>query len=412
MSALRPMIAAPSRGGKIRAAILLAAAAALMAASASFAAPASDIDAQIKQQEKEFQRIQQQISRNRKKLDETKRKEKDVSRQLNLLSQKITVTQQKVNVVSLKMKKVQNNIVTLSDNIKKLNKDIAAAQDILRKRMVNIYKYGGVAEFNLLMSSQGAEDALANGYLLGKIAEQDQKLINYLVEQRRRLTMTQAELKKEQLSLKNQDSDLKKQNQELKGAASERNAILAKVRKDKALFMAEQEELKKASQEMQSAIKRLLAEKKRLRDEANRKVGKPVTPPTAYYKGGRLAWPTQGTITSQFGTRVHPVFKTKVTHTGLDISAPKGTAVRAADAGEVLYTGWMRGYGQVVIIDHGANLTTVYAHLSKIETAEDAKVARGAVIGRVGSTGVTTGNHLHFEVRVNGDAVNPMKYLK
>ena len=105
-------------------------------------------------------------------------------------------------------------------------------------------------------------------------------------------------------------------------------------------------------------------------------------------------------------------FKTKINHTGLDISAPKGTEVTAADAGEVLYTGWMRGYGQVIIIDHGGNLTTVYAHLSKIECTEDQKVSRGTTIGRVGSTGIATGNHLHFEVRVNGDAVNPMRYLK
>lgn len=401
------------RSGKIKVVFLSSLTAALLFAGCAAAADtAADIDAQIKQQEKEFQRIQQQISQNNKKLSETAQKEKKVSGQLNLLSQKITVTQQKVNIVSLKMEKVKKNIFTLAEDIKKINKDIETAQQILRKRMINIYKYGGVAEFNLLMSSQGAEDALTNTYLLGKIAEQDQKLINYLTEQRKRLTMTQDELNKERTNLENQGTDLKKQNKELKSAADERSALLAKVRKDKQLFMAEQEELKKASQEMEAAIKRLLNEKKRLREEARKKQGKPPAPTPVYYKGGRFAWPVQGKITSQFGTRVHPVFKTKITHTGLDISAPKGTPVKAADPGEVLYTGWMRGYGQVVIIDHGANLTTVYAHLSKIDTTEDAKVTRSTVIGRVGSTGVATGNHLHFEVRVNGDAVNPMKYLK
>ena len=168
----------------------------------------------------------------------------------------------------------------------------------------------------------------------------------------------------------------------------------------------------KASNEMQAAIKKLLAEKQRIRDEERKKKGTPSLPTTVYYKGGRLMWPVQGTINSSFGTRTHPVFKTKVTHTGIDIGAPKGTPVGAAEAGEVLYTGWMRGYGQVVIIDHGSNLTTVYAHLSKIETQENARVKRGGVIGRVGSTGITTGNHLHIEVRVNGNAINPMNYLR
>lgn len=373
---------------------------------------AAEIEAEIKQQEREFQKIQSQMSKVNKNIKEKQRQEKNVAEQIGVLSQKITVTQQKVNVVSLKMRKVQNNIFVLSNNIKEANKNIGAAQEILKKRLVNIYKYGGVAEFNLLLSSQGAEDALANSYLLGKIAEQDQKLINDLVEQKRRLTMTQEELRKEHLRLKGQNNDLKQHNKELKSAADERNELLSKVRRDKKLFIAQQAELLRASQEMQAAIKKLLAEKKRLRDEANRKKGKPSTPTPNYYKGGRLAWPVQGTINSPFGTRIHPVFKTKITHTGLDIGAPKGTPVKAADAGEVLYTGWMRGYGQVVIIDHGGDLTTVYAHLSKIDTAEDAKVTRQTVIGRVGSTGVATGNHLHFEVRVNGNAVDPMKYLK
>ena len=399
---------------KIRLIALLSVAALLCASFSAFAAPktAAQIEAEIKQQEREFQKIQSQMSKVNRNIKEKQRQEKNVTQQIGVLSQKITVTQQKVNVVSLKMKKVQNNIFVLANNIKEANKNIGAAQEILKKRLINIYKYGGVAEFNLLLSSQGAEDALANSYLLGKIAEQDQKLINDLVEQKRRLTMTQEELRKEHLRLKGQNNELKQQNKELKSAADERNALLAKVRKDKKLFMAEQAELLRASQEMQAAIKKLLAEKKRLRDEANRKQGKTVRPTPNYYKGGRLAWPVQGTISSQFGTRVHPVFKTKVTHTGLDISAPKGTPVKAADPGEILYTGWMRGYGQVVIIDHGGDLTTVYAHLSKIETTEDAKVSRQTVIGRVGSTGVATGNHLHFEVRVNGNAVNPMKYLQ
>ena len=187
----------------------LAVCALLCACGGAFAAAKqSDIDAQIKQQEREFEKIQKQISQNQKKLTETAKREKSVANQLNKLSQRITVTQQRVNIVSLKMQKVKKNIFTLDADIKKMNKDIAAAQEILKKRMVNIYKYGGVAEFNLLMSSRGAEDALANSYLLGKIAEQDKKLIDYLTNEKRKLTMTQEELRKEHSTLKDQNADL------------------------------------------------------------------------------------------------------------------------------------------------------------------------------------------------------------
>ncbi|MDO4988126.1 MAG: peptidoglycan DD-metalloendopeptidase family protein [Synergistes sp.] len=380
----------------------------------SFAAAKSskEVDAEIKRQEREYNKIQSQMSKVKKNINEKQREEQKVTQQIGELSKKITVTQQKVNVVTLKIQKVKGNINVLTSNIQEATANIKVAEKALSKRLVNIYKYGSAAQFNLMISSQGAEDALANVYLLTKIANQDKKLINTLRAEKKRLMESQAKLKNEQQRLNGESRELKTRNKELKSAADERNALLARVRKDKALFIAQQKELLRASQEMQSAIKRLLAEKKRLREEERKKKGNASQPTPTYYKGGRLMWPVQGKLSSTFGTRVHPVFKTKVTHTGIDIPAPKGTPVKAADAGEVLYTGWMRGYGQVVIIDHGANLTTVYAHLSGINTAEDAKVSRGSVIGSVGSTGVATGNHLHFEVRVNGNAVDPMKYLQ
>ncbi|MDL2298409.1 peptidoglycan DD-metalloendopeptidase family protein [Synergistaceae bacterium OttesenSCG-928-D05] len=395
---------------KISLLVLIAAAILFCRAGALYAAAtAADLDKQIKQQEQQYDKIQKQISTTQKKLSETQKQEKTVVQQVETLSQKITLTQQKVNVTTLNVQKVQGNISDLTKKIAETNKNIEHVQDKLSHRFVAIYKYGGVAEFNLLMSSQGAQDALSNSYLLGKIAEQDEALINQLISEKNELEKAQQELQSEKTKLEGQVKNLSQQQNQLKGEADERNALLAKVRKDKALYMAEQAELLKASKELQNTIKTLLAEKKRLAQQKN-----PGQKETVYYRGGKLAWPLPiaGKITSTFGTRVHPVFKTKTTHTGVDISAPHGTAVNAADAGEILYTGWLKGYGQVVIVDHGANLTTVYAHLSKIETSEGTKVKRGQLIGRVGSTGVATGNHLHFETRVNGEAVNPMRYLQ
>lgn len=380
-----------------------------VAVTACGAAATDDLDKQLKLQEQQYDKIQQQISNNKKKLSETQKREKNVALQIENLSQKLTVTQQKVNVTSLNVKKVQGNIAVLNKKIADTTKSIEEVKALLKERFISIYKYGETAQFDLYMSSRGAQDALATTYMLGKIAEQDQVLINKLVVEKAELEKSQQDLRVQKTRLEGQIANLNKESKEIQSATQERNTLLAKVRKDKALFIAEQAELLKASQELQATVKRLLAEKRRLAQQQS-----PGKKETVYYRGGKLAWPLPiaGTITSTFGTRVHPVFKTKTTHTGIDISAPKGTAINAADAGEILYTGWLRGYGQVVIIDHGANLTTVYAHMSKIETTEGAKVQRGHLIGRVGSTGVATGNHLHFETRVNGEAVNPMRYLK
>lgn len=375
----------------------------------SYAAASSDLDKKLKLQEQQYDKIQKQLNANKRKLSEAKKREKNVAQQIETLSQKLTITQQKANVTILSVRKVQSNIAILNKKIADTSNSIEGVKALLKERFISIYKHGGTVQFNLYMSSQGAQDALATTYLLGKLAEQDQMLINKLVTEKAELEKAQKELQVQKTRLDKQVANLNKESAEIRSATNERNTLLAKVRKDKALFIAEQAELLKASQELQATIKRLLAEKRKLAQSRD-----PGKKEAVYYRGGKLAWPLPiaGTITSPFGTRIHPVFKTKITHTGIDIGAPKGTAINAADAGEILYTGWLRGYGQVVIIDHGANLTTVYAHMSKIETAEGVKVKRGQLIGRVGSTGVATGNHLHFETRVNGEAVNPMRYLR
>ena len=126
---------------------------------------------------------------------------------------------------------------------------------------------------------------------------------------------------------------------------------------------------------------------------------------------GVLAVPVPGAVTSGFGARAHPIFGTTRMHTGIDLSASTGTPVKAADGGVVVVASERGGYGITVIVDHGNSLATLYGHLSRAGVAEGAKVARGQVIASAGSTGFSTGPHLHFEVRVNGNPVDPMRYL-
>ncbi len=129
-------------------------------------------------------------------------------------------------------------------------------------------------------------------------------------------------------------------------------------------------------------------------------------------RGGQLLWPAIGPITSPFGWRIHPIFGTREFHPGVDIGAPYGSTVIAADAGVIEFAGVMTGYGNVVVIDHGGGLATLYGHLSAYAVAVGQNVGRGAPIANVGCTGYCTGPHLHFEVRINGVPVDPMPYLQ
>jgi murein DD-endopeptidase MepM/ murein hydrolase activator NlpD len=130
---------------------------------------------------------------------------------------------------------------------------------------------------------------------------------------------------------------------------------------------------------------------------------------------GAFMKPIGGGITSPFGWRVHPIFHSRIFHSGIDIAGPYGGAIHAANSGRVIYAGWQGGYGKVVIIDHGRvngrPTTTLYGHMSSINVGTGQSVSRGQTIGREGSTGYSTGPHCHFEVRINGVPQNPLRFI-
>ncbi|MGI5839810.1 MAG: LysM peptidoglycan-binding domain-containing M23 family metallopeptidase [bacterium] len=135
-------------------------------------------------------------------------------------------------------------------------------------------------------------------------------------------------------------------------------------------------------------------------------------PATVSRGGGTLAWPVQGRITSRYGWRTHPVSGKRDFHPGIDIGASTGTPIKAAAAGTVTYAGWMGGYGNMVIVDHGSGLETQYAHNSSLTVSVGEKVQRGETIAKAGATGVVTGPHLHFNIVKNGEYINPLNYLR
>jgi len=367
---------------------------------------ADDLEAQIQKEQQKLEYIQKKISQHKNQAAAYGKQEQNLLAKLEEVNQKEELTKQKIKVLELKEKKINARIADLTQKIKREEMLLAKAKDALSNRVVSLYKYGSVSQCRLLFAAENVQEALSMTYLLGRVAKADSELILEVNERKTSLESSKRELQNQRQELVSNKKDLEAQRSELLRTQNEQKRLLAEIRRQKNLHEQAAAELAASQRELQDKIKSLLAEKRR-RAAASKGRTTTLTAPTR----GRLLWPVTGPINSTFGTRVHPVFKTKIVHTGLDIEAPHGTPVKAAARGEVLFTGWLKGYGQVIILDHGGNMTTVYAHLSGIDVREGQVVEQGTPIGRVGNTGVATGPHLHFEVRVNANAVDPLNYL-
>jgi len=198
--------------------------------------------------------------------------------------------------------------------------------------------------------------------------------------------------------LQKEKAELESEKKELQIQQENKKMLLSQLESQQDKLEQMLDEMEEISQEISKKIKQILAQQKTKRK----------------YVGGKLAWPLEAEypITSYFGMRFHPILKKTKMHTGIDIGAPYGSNILAAADGEVITAEWVPAYGLTVIIDNGSGIVTLYAHMSKILVHKGQVVKRNNVIGRVGSTGYSTGPHLHFEVRINGDVVNPLSYLK
>jgi murein DD-endopeptidase MepM/ murein hydrolase activator NlpD len=185
---------------------------------------------------------------------------------------------------------------------------------------------------------------------------------------------------------------------ELLAAQREKASALASVSEDRESYLAEADAL---AAESAALAARIVAAQR----AAAAPSGSTSSAPSAPSGSGQLGWPVAGPVTSGFGWRWGRM------HEGIDIAVGTGTPVHAADAGTVIYAGWMGGYGNLIVIDHGNGLSTAYAHNSSLIVGQGASVGKGFVVALSGNTGNSTGPHVHFEVRVNGSAVDPMGYL-
>ncbi|AEC00254.1 murein hydrolase activator EnvC family protein [Selenomonas sputigena] len=281
------------------------------------------------------------------------------------------------------------------DKLKVLNKDFVVKRDQLAKRVRDIYINGQINYLDVLFGAKDFQDFFTRMDLLKRVIQQDYDLVQVVFAEKTAIETSQKELEKDKTAKEKLVASAADRKKEAEKKQAAKQAIIDKMETDRAT--------------QERIINENLAASKEVEQMIRNSRYQPASP--ALSGGGALNWPLGGPITSPFGWRVHPITGASRFHSGIDIGGDYGDTIHAAGAGIVSYAGWISGYGYAVIIDHGGGISTLYGHNQALLVSEGQSVSQGQAIAECGSTGNSTGPHCHFEVRVDGEPVDPMGYL-
>jgi murein DD-endopeptidase MepM/ murein hydrolase activator NlpD len=318
--------------------------------------------------------------------------------QLDQLAGEVATLRNREAVVVAELRKVQARLHREKERLEQLKAQLQRSLNDLRNRLVDIYKSGDPDLLTVLLESDGFDDLLSRYEYLRRISDQDSAIVGKVRDLRdgTRITVERVTADRDEIAAKK--AELGRTRAQLES----REAALDSVRDRKAA----------ALDQVQSDIHRLEGDIGEIQGKIQAQIQAATETPTTPLPAGPIQgassgfiWPVNGSVTSPFGWRWGRM------HEGVDIGVPAGTPIRAAKAGNVILAAYTSGYGNYTCIDHGGGLSTCYAHQSSYATSVGASVAQGDVIGYVGCTGSCFGDHLHFEVRVDGAAVDPLGYL-
>ena len=345
----------------------------------------------------ELNDVRQRMERMQTRKEQARRKAESASAELSEVMGSLNELQAQANNLQKKSDALQGKI---NDNQAKLEKKQQEMQErmlIYRKRLRDIYINGQINYLDVLLGAKDFSDFSSRMYLLQKIISRDLELLE--------------KLKQDAAEINSRKEQLAAEMKEIKATQTELEAKKAKVnklREQRAYMLYKAQEEEQSSQE---EYERLLAISENIASMLRNMENAGGGAPAGQGGTGQFMWPCNGPITSYYGWRTHPIFGTTKYHSGMDIAVDSGTPIHAADSGTVVYSGWLGGYGNCVMIDHGGGLVTLYAHNSALNVGEGQYVSKGTVVAYAGSTGYSTGPHCHFEVRLHGELTEPLNYL-
>ena len=340
--------------------------------------------------------LQSQINDSNEQIEQIQIELTENLEQLNSLNEKIYGYEAEIASLDTNLADIEKQIQSVTQKLNLIQENYYIQRDILQNRIVALYESGDILYLEVLLNSSTFSEFINNYYLIGEIAKYDNELLESIENQKIQIENIKISLEKHKDNIK----DIKKSKEKI-SIALENSKIIKNSYINK---LSEQEK------ETQSKIDEFQEDLNRVEAQI---VALTVGNIGEDYVGGEFAWPAPGytTITSNFGMRYHPIFKVYRTHSGTDIGMPTGAYIIAANDGIVTSSLYSNSYGNMIIVNHGGGLSTLYAHGSKILVQTGQEVKKGDIIMEAGSTGWSTGPHLHFEVRLNGKCIDPMPFI-
>ena len=339
--------------------------------------------------------LESEIENTKTQIGDIEARTKDVTRQIEDLDKKLNQATIDLENVEQELRDIEEQIVITTEELAEAERDLEEKRDTFNKRIRVMYMNGNSGYLELLLSSDDIKDFLSRQEMVESIAEHDRELIKFMKETRDTIDAKKVELEAQRASVEVTKSKIESRKRDLDQATREKQDLMGRLAIDKKALEEQIDKLNEEAKDLEVKILKLMRD-------------------SGPYSGGKMEWPAPGyyRITSEFGYRIHPILKVKKLHTGMDIGVPTGGDIVAAAAGTVIYSGSLGGYGNTVMLDHGGGIVTLYAHNSRLVVSEGQVVARGDVVAKAGSTGMSTGPHLHFEVRKNGAYQDPLTWLK
>ena len=370
-------------------------------------------DDPLQAEQRKLQQTQKQLKEERERAAAARARETSLLAELEEIERRLAAKQRDVARLEARIKKAQNDVQMFRGEISRLERQRAGQMNALAGRlrvMYRVHAQGGALPV-ILSGEDPVTRAVAVRHL-ASLAALDARLIQEYRVTSDRLADRKGKEEAQQQELAGLHEDAKREQAEVDREVAKRRVILAKVRDERAYHERMVGELTEASHRLEAFIRELQAKQRKLARIPPPKGG--IEAPAIGFGAlkGRLPWPTEGKIVTGFGAQVHPRFGTRTFRNGVDIEAAVGREVLAVHGGHVIYTGWFKGYGNLIIVDHGSEYYTLYAHIADIEAKEGDDVRQGQRIGTVGDTGSLAGPRLYFEVRYQGRPQDPEQWLR